>query len=445
MIGQNFPPNLYLPYSPLLKREQKAGLEEEIKVNEDSPSQKEQREKQRHLISDTSYTFGERIFRTAVFQIGVAHNCLEKFLINLISMCLQKTCRPNVLDPRRAEKGLALWKRLGSTEFTAIPQDGQAKIQGVFWRAETLENILKSHGAKWEKIVINDDGEEKEILAIIPPKNSNLTWQALENDIKKFQWPHRQVTTIEGDTLDVIVTCSEAEELMPEDFNTKIFLHSNSASVSYIMLKRRASFYIGMKQDLCFYDPRGTLNSTGVASEGGYYNDILAVYEKVRNSYSAEQIWVSGACLGCSAAAFLKAKTEESFNLILENGFVDFKRDFVGNENLIARIFAKKYWKGLFAKNNSPSLKIQETGFSIESMWKDVKPSGLIGKIVMVGVENDQRLPPIVRNRNLSVAKKVSETVYPILFSSPDRDPHFDRYFNHSRARRSFIHIFKAT
>ena len=390
------------------------------------------------------YNCGERVLRTAVFQNGVAHRCLEKSLIHLVTGCQQKTSHPKVFDPSRAEQGLLSWKKLGATEFTLTPRDGKAKINGVFWRAERLEEILTKAGARWERIEVVHEQGYQTILAIIPPASEELdpAWNTLENALASFNWRRQQVTTSSRGVLSVIVTCHEADELSPEGDYGKIFIHSNSASVAYVMLKRRAGFYLGMKQNLCFYDPRGTWKSTGVASEGGHYNDILAVYQTVRKEYTEEQIWVSGACLGCTAVAFLKETTREGFNLILENGFADFEKDFLGHENAVARAFAKQFRKGLFSRDLPSPVKPRETSFSIETSWKNFTDSH--GKIVIVSVENDQRLPPIVRSRNLQLAQKTSKTVYSITFYSPDKDPHFDRYFLYEPARRSLIHIFKA-
>jgi len=244
------------------------------------------------------YNVGERVFRTAVFQNGVAHQCLEQFLIKFVEGCRQKTCNPNVFDPNRATKGLALWTRLGSNEFTVIPQDKKAVIHGVFWSAKNLEEKIEDLGGKWEKIETLNNGEKQIILAILPPSIKSEEWLSFEKDLQKF-WSLQKVTTRNG-TFEAIITCAEAEWIDPTDYYKKIFLHSNSSSVSYIMLKRRAGFYLGMKQDLCFYDPRGSGKSTGIPSEGGYYNDILAVYEVVKRAYPEEEkIWVSGACLEC--------------------------------------------------------------------------------------------------------------------------------------------------
>ncbi len=394
--------------------------------------------------STRPYSYCERILRTAVFQNGVAHAPLEKFLIKLITGCQEKTSHPNVFDPSRTEQGLLSWKKLGATEFTLTPRDGKAKINGVFWRVEDLEKILIAAGARWERIEVVHGQGSRIILAIIPPVSEGLspTWKTLEGSLERFSWRRQQVITSSGGFLSVIVTCHEADELSPDEDGRKIFVHSNSASVTYVMLRKRAGFYLGMKQNLCFYDPRGTWKSTGIASEGGYYNDILAVYQAVRKEYTEEQIWVSGACLGCSAVAFLKETTREGFNLILENGFADFEKDFLGHENGIARAFAKQFRAGIFSRDISFAAKPPETNFSIETTWKNLTASR--GKLVIVSVENDQRLPPIVRSRNLRIAQKVFQMVYFISFYSQEKDPHFDRYFLYEKPRRSLIHIFKA-
>ncbi|QLH35354.1 MAG: hypothetical protein HWD61_03675 [Parachlamydiaceae bacterium] len=55
------------------------------------------------------------------------------------------------------------------------------------------------------------------------------------------------------------------------------------------MMARRAGFYLGCKQNFCFYDSRGTWKSTGIASEAGYYNDAKAVFDKIKDYYEPQK------------------------------------------------------------------------------------------------------------------------------------------------------------
>lgn len=385
------------------------------------------------------YSVGERVFRTAVFHNGVAEGAFERRLILFIEFFRQQTCSPNVLSAGRAERGLALWKRLGAEVFRVTPEDRQAQIHGVHWKASALEREIVKRGGKWEKVVI-DDG--RSLIVIFPPEGEHKasegvsTWEDFEGDLAKFRWV-RQTISIGGRERSVIVTCHEAAEIDPQE--KRLFLHSNSASVSFIMLTGRVGFYLGMKSDLCFYDPRGTWKSSGIASEGGYYNDIAAVYEQFKAGYRAEQIWVSGACGGCNAAAHLKARTRAGFHLILENGFADLARDFIAYEGCLVQAYTKRFWGGLAAKDFISSY---ETGFSIEKMFERLK--SLPGRVIVVGVENDQRLPPVVRYRNLVTVSRISEHVFPVFFHSNQVDTHSDRYYNHSEGRARVISAFKA-
>jgi len=69
----------------------------------------------------------------------------------------------------------------------------------------------------------------------------------------------------------------------------------------------------------------------------------------------------------------------------------------------------------------------------------------LKGKVVVVRVENDQRLPVSVSYYNFALAVRLSREVYPIIFRSPKSDAHFDRYFNYPETRRTLIRCFKTS
>lgn len=368
------------------------------------------------------YGIGESIFRLGVFQNGAgADTWYLRFFRWFGGASDQKTCSPVFYDAKRAEKSLEDFKRLGAEETFVTPEDQQATIHVLTLKARDLERKLTYLGASWEK-----RGEK---LVIIPPQDLSSEWKELESClVKKLKWEKEMIIADDEGEIEVIVTCQKAESIEEEHYYQKCFLHVNSGSVTLAMLGGRAGWYLGFKQDICFFDPRGTGKSLGSASEGGYYNDIESVYHKVvEEEYASKNVWVSGACRGVMPAAYLKAHLNGRVNLILENGFGDLRADFIAQESWIVRTFVDRYWDGLKCQDFvSP----KETGFSVPRLWESLQEQH--GKVIIINVENDQRLPPSVADDLVGLARNVSRKVHPFSFQSADEEnPHFDRYYNY--------------
>lgn len=372
------------------------------------------------------YSFCEKIVRTCVLQMGVYKGFVERLLTRIYEMFNQRTCFPKLFQAKQAEKALAALVNLGAEVQFVTPKDGRACLQMITMRPEALENKLNRAGARWEKVSPSQ-------LAIVPPAASSPEWRALERDLLTLKWKKQVVALCDGARKEVIVTCEHADRVPESAYGRNLFLHTNSAGVSFIMLKRRIGFFLGCRQAISLYDPRGTWKSSGIASEGGYYNDIETVYDKAKIGFEPQKIWISGTCGGMSAAAHLKARLQGTgVNLVLENGSVNVKRDWVDPKPWLIRRFATHYWKGLASRDIPAALKPRETGFNIEELWKNVGMSD-IGKVMLVSVANDQRLSSQVAQRNLHLASRVSRNVRQLFFKSASKgDPHTDFYFKHS-------------
>ena len=197
------------------------------------------------------------------------------------------------------------------------------------------------------------------------------------------------------------------------------------------MLPRRVGFYLGCKQDVCFFMIReghgealGWLQKLVITMISGGICTILA-------GYHPRRIWVSSACGGSGPSAYLKSQVHETgVNFIYENGFSDLRQDYVEPQGWFVTKFANHFWNGLASKDIDERDKPPETGFNVYEMWKNLKMTD-IGKVLIVNATNDQRLPPEVAQRNVAHAKKVNSYVHHIQFTSTTKDPHFDRYFNY--------------
>jgi len=389
------------------------------------------------------YSIGERIFRSAVFQVGANKGLLERIIMWIYNFFSKLECSSKVIDEKRAEKGLNSLKNLGAKAEFITPKDGKAEIQMLRLNSDQLEKRIQQFGAKWEHLTAAEINEKHSILAIIPPDTITEEWQHFEQDLLRLMWTKKTVNR-NGKLVEVIVTCDNADMIKSSDFHTKLFLHINSSGVSFIMLPRRMGFYLGCKQNICFYDPRGSWKSKGLPSEGGYYNDAMAIFNKVKDEYDSKNIWVSSTCGGCIPAGYLKSQTHIlGVNFILENGFNNLEKDFIERECWLVRKFAEKYWSGLSAKDLDAQEKPMETGFDNTKNWEHLKFTEK-GQVIIVSVENDQRISPEVAKQNVALAKTVNKHVHHISFKGAKEDPHFDRYFKYPEFRaKALSYIFQ--
>ncbi|MDR3624101.1 MAG: hypothetical protein P4L16_03050 [Chlamydiales bacterium] len=374
-------------------------------------------------------SLGERFLRTAFFQHGVENaGWFEKMLITIYSVFSQLTLCPKLFDRERAERGLHSFVNLGAKAQFVVPSDRQASVHMMSLKAKDIKDRIERAGGLWQKIKIQDaDGQERSILAILPPENCNTNWCALEDDLRRL-WKKKNVV-VDGIEREVIVTCEFADVLKEDDYHSKLFLHSNSAGVVSMMLTKRAAFYLGCMQDICFFDPRGVWKSRGIASEGGYYNDIKAVYDEISEQYNPENIWVTSACGGCPSAASLKTRVSRRVNFIFESAFTKLA-DF--RPGRFDRWCLRRYQKGVLSQDIEDAKKPKETSFGMEQLWEEHGFSDL-GKVIVVSPVNDDRLDPHVSQKVEDLVRRVNEHVLVVGFESEAKSTHGDRYFKYIR------------
>lgn len=401
-------------------------------------------------VIPAKYNFLERIFRTNVFRFAVYQNgALEKFLVRFYKTCSQSKPCPEMFNPERAVKSLEIFRELGGKECFAIPRDKNAHIHMLVSTARDLETKIQSFGGLWEKRMIREGNGKKTILAIIPPDRHHSSWRTFENEyLLKMGWEKKVVAYLDGKVQEVIITCDDADLIDPAQYYKHSFLYTHSTSGPFIRDRKRAGLYLGMKQDICFYDNRGIWKSTGIPSERAFYLDIEAVYEKLQSihHYDVKNLWLVGYCGGGPVAAYLKKKLHyEGVNFVEEQSFTDLQRDFISGLPFPARVFASFTRKGMYSRDlsaNLPNMPL-ETGFNVEKQWSDLKKyTGPAGNVVLIHAANDPRLSKAAKECYEVLAKKVNRSVSRISFISPKgTDPHSDDFFKYPEAKRQFTNL----
>lgn len=359
------------------------------------------------------YTFGERIFRTAVLQEAVASGGLEGALIAGYRKISGYQGGFNVDRALRARDAM---RQIGALFIAVNVQGTQDALDVMMLNPGNFEKKVREVGAAWVK--------KGDCFIIVPPANETLAWNAFKQAIAKFKWRE----TERGE----IVTCDDAS-LIPDKDN--LFLHPSMLPLE--MTVRTVGFYLGCKQHVYVFNPSGVGRSTGVASEGRHYEDMITVYNTVKGLFPPENIWITASCGEGPLAAYLKKVMHENgVNLVLESSFSDLRRNFVLPEGWIVSQYAHSYWSGLSSKLERQ--KRLETGYSIARLVQGLKPSPK-GKILVISVTNDQRLRADVAEELVAIARSVNREVFDLRFRGEGANPHSARYFLDASARRKAL------
>lgn len=381
-----------------------------------------------HIVKQSTarYTLIERIFRTCVFQTAVySYGFVEKCAIYLYRACVDKTLCPRLFNPERLESSLNIFRALGAEEHFVTPDDQKASIHMMHFKATELEKQIVSKGGSWQKIRL-DDGEQNEVLAILPPSLPSARWEELEkNFLSKMGWEKR-TTSHRGRKEEVLVTCNEASLIDPSKHFC--FLHCHSSGNSFAQERKRAGFFLGMKQDICFFDQRGIGKSKGAASEAGYYLDSEAVYAQLLSlhPYTASQIWITGSCQGAAMGAHLKSKYHGSgINFVAEQSFSSMERDVIDNTPMLARYLAKRNLTALKSRDIPDHLKPKEDYFSAAKKWRSLSYyTGSGGKCAIIHALNDTTLAPDTQNRYFRLVERVNAQRLLIEYTSKEKNGH---------------------
>lgn len=365
-------------------------------------------------VTQTVDYYCERILRLCVFQHAENLSFFEKTLTKIYKLFSQGKFTSG-FEAARAQRGCAVFANLGA-DFSFLMNRGNA-LDVMCLKVERLEYMIQQHGGLWDKFVLRDG---QVVIAIKPPDEITENWLTLEHTFTKLGWVKKE---------GLVITCPFGNTINDQK---GLFIQLNSASTSYVMMRKRIGFFLGLKQSVVAFDPPGSGRSGGIASESSYFCAVKTVYERFKEEYSVNKTWVVGACLGAISAAYLRKEIPD-INVLLENSFVNLQEDFVKPQGRFNLWFVKKHWKCLFSHQE------EKSNFDIETIWNEVSYSDL-GKILIINVANDQRVASEVSEKLRSLAARINRNVHKISYVSEQKDPHFSRFEDSVDVTRSAIH-----
>jgi hypothetical protein len=372
-----------------------------------------------------------KIFKIPVFRLSLGTDLISRVIIaihNFFSRKCQGGDRAfRTFDPKIAQKSLDRFIELGAQVHFVTPRDQLGQVQMMTFRAQDLEQKIREHGGSWERRVV----QGKQVFAIAAPESPSQEWVDFKEKLAHFHWKEEE---------GMLITC-DAADLISENEAPRCFLYAHSTSGAFTSDWKRAGLYLGMKQDFCFFDNGNTWKNQGRSpSEEGFYLEIEAVYEKIKDEYPPERLWTGGSCGGAPVAAYLKRRLhDQGINFFVEQSFPDLN-DFV---KPIVPFFAP-YVKGSLQSGDLPAEmedRPPACQFGAAKLWEPLQKyeGSKGGKFIFVQVEDDEHISTSAYERYLALAQRVNNKVDRIFYTSNSNWRHADDFYRYEGPRRQFV------
>jgi len=366
-----------------------------------------------------------RVLRIPVYRLALQNDFIARIFIRIYNFFSSWSgCGVGAIklfNEKRAEDSLQRFIDLGAKIELIEPQDGKGKIQMMTLKAQDLEEKIKAFGASWNSVNM----EDQEVLAITPPSNLTKEWELFKEKLL-----HLRFTEKNG----MIITSSYADKI-DHVSSPKCFFYTHTTSTSFISDWKRAGFYLGAKQDICFYDNGNIWKNSGrIVSESSFYLEADSVLQKLIPHYELDQIWVGGSCGGAPLAAYIKAKYhQEGINFFSEQAFVSLEEFKKPMSSTIDYYLKRSLEDPGQVKEDYP----QECQFDLKKLWQDLQLMDR-GKIVVIEVENDEHLSQDNYKQYIECAQKINHHVFHVKFTSQKTWRHSDDFFNDQKQQGAF-------
>lgn len=171
-------------------------------------------------------------------------------------------------------------------------------------------------------------------------------------------------------------------------------------------------------QDVLCFDYRGTWESEGIPSEGGYYLDAEAAFEKAKALYPPNQIWIDGFCEGGAVANHLYTKYHDlGVNLFMQNPF-----DSMSSVLSQQASFAPMGIDGIKSGDEAIEQLVEEDGFDNLRKLEKLAGSEKKGCAIVVSTDTDRIVGPDAHQHVVAAVEKVAAQTFDVVYSPEDRE-----------------------
>lgn len=327
-----------------------------------------------YWISEKVKNFCEAIFgyllRIVIFQLGEMRRMGAPIIMRIYQRLSSDPREEKPFDPKRLEDSKQFLIRFGGVEKFVPAADGAAQIHVMTFKSSDFFDSFRNLGST--PLDVLHEGRERRVL-LNPP---------LE-DAAKFFLPIIDVRMDDG-TL-------KKGALLPESPNTNPPPHifdCHSPGRSMCMNRRYLGVHLAAGYNVTIWDPRGTAESTGIPSEGGYYLDAEAAFQTLINeNIPPDRIYVAGFCEGASVAAHLKRKFHDrGVHFIASNPYTSIK-DVIEGYGWFGKLAASFGLKAI----QDPQIAAPQDYFDNVEKLRNLPRSE--GKCVFLHTDTDKMMP----------------------------------------------------
>lgn len=311
------------------------------------------------------------LLRIITFQMGEMQVTGAYYVMRLYQKLFSYDPREEKpFDPERLERSKSFLLSFGGAEGHVQAADGGSNVH--FIRFKSADFFAKFAQLGSHPINIRYEGRSRRAL-LDPP----------EDAAAKFYFPIIEIAMLDGSIRKAALlpdqrTCNDPVEIC--DFH--------SPGRSMCMNRKWVGQCLGAGFNLTISDQRGTGESTGKPSEGGYYLDAEAVFGTLINDgIPHNQIYVSGFCEGAAVAVHLKKKYHHlGVHLIASNPYTSMK-EVVQGYGFLGRLAIEYGEQAL----KDPNIQIPQDCFDNEAKLRDLAPS--LGKSIFIHTDTDKMMP----------------------------------------------------
>jgi pimeloyl-ACP methyl ester carboxylesterase len=314
------------------------------------------------------------IIRITNFQLGEMKVAGAYTIMRIYQRLSSDPREEKPFDAARLAESKRFLTEFGGVEAVVRPADNQAEIHCMTFKSTDFYNRFAQLGA--HPIDIVHEGRPRKALLNPPPAAA------------KFYLPKIDIRLADGTLVK--------GALLPESptFNgpRPVILHCHSPGRSMAMDRKFLGLYLAAGYDVVIWDPRGTVDSTGTPSEGGYYLDAEAVFQHTLNQgYPPNRIYISGFCKGAACATHLKRKYHHlGVHLIASNPYTSMK-DVIEGHGWIGRIASRFGLKALQSTDPAISNLVQQDCFDNVAKLRNLPRS--TGKCIFIHTDTDTLMP----------------------------------------------------
>lgn len=320
-------------------------------------------------VKEIAKAFFGSIVRIVTFQMGEMQNAGASAIMSIYSYLLEP---PDIkaFDRARLNRSRDLLAIFGGNEIVVDSVKGN-KIHLMTFTSERFFTAFADMGS--HPIEVEFEGRRRRAL-LNPPEEA-----------KKFYFQVVEVRMLDGSLQTVAIL---PESPRQADVTPHIF-HSHSPGRSMCMDRRFLGLHLAAGYNVTVWDPPGTVDSEGRASEGSYYKGAEAVLGYIMNTLHVpvNRIYVSGFCEGAACAAHLKRlHHREGINFIGSNPYTSMA-DVITNYGWLAK---KAVQYGINALQD-PTIDVPQDNFNNVRKFQNLPESQ--GKFVICVTDTDQMMP----------------------------------------------------